>query len=220
MAHTADWNLAAPRAAAFAPAQSEPRWVRAPADRRGARASSGCCWCCRCVAVFAYALSEGLRVYAAAIVEPDRAGGDPADLARRRDLRAGQHDLRRLRGVGDRALRLPRQEPADQPDRPALRGLARRRGADLRAALRHAGAARPVAHRARHPHHLRRARHRAGHDLRHLPLRRARADPADAGAGRRGGAGGASRSAPPAGRRSGASPCRTSASACSTGSCW
>ena len=36
---------------------------------------------------------------------------------------------------------------------------------------------------ARHQDHLRRARHRAGDDLRHLPVRRARADPADAGAG-------------------------------------
>ena len=44
---------------------------------------------------------------------------------------------------------------------------------------------------ARHQDHLRRARHRAGDDLRHLPVRRARADPADAGAGHRGGGGGA-----------------------------
>ena len=43
-----------------------------------------------------------------------------------------------------------------------------------------------VAGGPRHPDHLRRARHRAGDGLRHLPLRRARADPADAGAGQRG----------------------------------
>jgi sulfate transport system permease protein len=36
-------------------------------------------------------------------------------------------------------------------------------------------------------HHLRRARHRAGHHLRHLPLRGARTDPADAGPGHGGG---------------------------------
>ena len=41
----------------------------------------------------------------------------------------------------------------------------------------------PWLERARHPDHLRRARHRAGDHLRDLPLRRARADPADAGAG-------------------------------------
>ena len=39
---------------------------------------------------------------------------------------------------------------------------------------------------ARHPDHLRAARHRARHHLRHLPVRRARADPADAGAGHSG----------------------------------
>ena len=36
---------------------------------------------------------------------------------------------------------------------------------------------------APHPHHLRRARHRAGHHLRHLSVRRPRTHPADAGAG-------------------------------------
>ena len=36
---------------------------------------------------------------------------------------------------------------------------------------------------ARHRDHLRAARHRAGDDLRHLPVRRPRAHPADAGAG-------------------------------------
>jgi sulfate transport system permease protein len=43
---------------------------------------------------------------------------------------------------------------------------------------------------ARHQDHLCRAGHRAGHDLRHLPVHRARADPADAGAGQRRGTGG------------------------------
>ena len=41
----------------------------------------------------------------------------------------------------------------------------------------------PWLHGARHQDHLRRAGHRAGHHLRHLPVRRPRADPADAGAG-------------------------------------
>ena len=44
-----------------------------------------------------------------------------------------------------------------------------------------AGLSRPVADRARHPHHLRGARHRARHDLRHVPVRRPRADPGDGG---------------------------------------
>jgi hypothetical protein len=38
---------------------------------------------------------------------------------------------------------------------------------------------------ARHQDPVRRAGHRAGHHLRHLPVRGARADPADAGAGQR-----------------------------------
>ena len=41
----------------------------------------------------------------------------------------------------------------------------------------------------RHQHHLRAARHRAGDDVRHLPLCRARADPADAADGQRRGGG-------------------------------
>ena len=47
----------------------------------------------------------------------------------------------------------------------------------------------PFLQSQRHPDHLRRARHRARHDLRHLSLRRPRADPDHAGAGdaRRGG---------------------------------
>ena len=80
-------------------------------------------------------------------------------------------------------VRFPRQAAADHADRPAFRGLAGRGGPDLRAALRRAGLARPVAAGARHQDHLRRAGHRPGHDLRHLPVRGARADPADAGAG-------------------------------------
>ncbi|MCK7578708.1 MAG: hypothetical protein MZV65_25200 [Chromatiales bacterium] len=56
-----------------------------------------------------------------------------------------------------------RQERADHPDRPAVRGLAGDRGPDLRAAVRRAGLAGAVAGGARHQDHLRRARHRAGH---------------------------------------------------------
>ncbi len=62
---------------------------------------------------------------------------------------------------------------------------------DLRAGVRAAGLVRQLVHRQRPEDHLRRARHRAGDDLRHLPLRRARADSADAGAGPGAGRGGA-----------------------------
>lgn len=53
--------------------------------------------------------------------------------------------------------------------------------------LRRAGAARAHAAGARHPHHLRGARDRAGDDLRHLSLRGAGADPLHAEPGDRGG---------------------------------
>ena len=53
------------------------------------------------------------------------------------------------------------------------------------------GLLRPVAAAPRHRDHLRAARHRAGDGLRDLPLRRPRADPADAGAGHHGRGGGA-----------------------------
>ena len=56
---------------------------------------------------------------------------------------------------------------------------------------------------ARHPDHLRRAGHRAGDDLRHLPVRGARADPADAGSGHAATRRRRCRSAPMAGRPSG-----------------
>ncbi len=52
-----------------------------------------------------------------------------------------------------------------------------------------AGLVRALALRARHQDHLRRARHRAGDDLRHRAFRRPRAYSADAGAGARGGRG-------------------------------
>ena len=92
--------------------------------------------------------------------------------------------FRHRRGLVDRQVRFPRQEPPDHADRSALLGLAGGLGPDLCAALRHAGLVRAGAGR-RPPHHLRAARHRAGHHLRHLSLRGARTDPADEGSGPR-----------------------------------
>ena len=120
-----------------------------------------------------------------------RARGDPAHSAGRRDRRALERGLRHRCGVGDREVRVQGQEPADHADRSAVLGLAGDRRADLRPAVRRPGAARSLAGGARHQDHLRRARDRARDHLRDLPVRRARADPADAGAGRRGGGGGA-----------------------------
>ena len=77
---------------------------------------------------------------------------------------------------------------------------------------------RRLARRARRPHRLRHSRHRHRDDVRDLPLRRARTDPADAGAGRDEeeaalslGAGGS--------RPSGTSRCPTCAGRCSTACC-
>ena len=63
-------------------------------------------------------------------------------------------------------------------------------GPDLRADLRAAGVAGAVAAGPRHEDHLCRAGHHPGNHLRHLPLRRPRADPADGGPGQGRGGGG------------------------------
>jgi sulfate transport system permease protein len=84
----------------------------------------------------------------------------------------------------------PGKSAADHPDRPAVLGLAGGGGPDLRAGVRPAGLVRRlwlVDNDIKVD--LRRARHRAGHHLRDLPLRRPRTDPADAGAGGFGGGG-------------------------------
>jgi sulfate/thiosulfate transport system permease protein len=83
------------------------------------------------------------------------------------------------------------QELPGHADRPAVLGVAGDRRARLRAALRPAGLVRPLAARERHRDHLRRAGHRARHHLRHLPVRRPRTDPLDAGPGHRRRGGGA-----------------------------
>ena len=62
-----------------------------------------------------------------------RARGDRADADGRRDRRAAEHRVRPCRGLGDRQVRLRRQEPADHADRPAVLGFAGRFRPDLRA---------------------------------------------------------------------------------------
>src|SRR5690606_9202924 len=106
-----------------------------------------------------------------------------------RDRRADQHGLRRRRRLGDREIRLPRQAPPRHAHRPAVLGFSGHRGARVRAALRRAGPARPVARRTRYLDRVRVSRHRARDAARHVPVRRARADPrhADAGPRSRGG---------------------------------
>ena len=94
---------------------------------------------------------------------PMRCRRHPAHAAHGRHRRAAQPRLRRRRRVGDRQVRLSRQERPDHADRSAVRGVAGDLGPDLRAAVRAQGWLGPLARRPRHQDHLRRAGHRAGH---------------------------------------------------------
>ena len=140
-------------------------------------------------AMFVEAFRKGLARLPGLPSGSGRARRHPPDADGGRDRGAAQPRLRHRGRLGDREVRVPRQEPAHHPDRPAVLGLAGGVGPRLRAAVRRPGAVRPLAPGAGHRDHLRPARHRPRDDLRHLPVRRPRADPADAGAGhgRRGG---------------------------------
>ena len=61
-------------------------------------------------AVFFEALKKGWGVYLAAISEPDALGRDPPHAPRRGHRRAAEPRLRHRRRLGDREVRLPRQE--------------------------------------------------------------------------------------------------------------
>ncbi|CAF0894775.1 unnamed protein product [Rotaria sp. Silwood1] len=117
---------------------------------------------------------------------PGRSGhrvGHQADADRGLRLRAAEPCIRPGGVLADRQARVPRQAAADHADRPAVLGVPGRGRPDVRADLRRPGLVRPVAAGARPEDRLRRARHRAGHRVRDLPVRRPRADPADAGPG-------------------------------------
>ena len=134
---------------------------------------------------------KGLGDLSAALCRARRARGDPAHAA----------------GRGDRGAAQPRSSASPRPGRSPSSSF---RGKSVLLTLIDLpfsvspvvsglvfvllfgaqGCFGALARGARHQDHLRRARHRAGDDLRHLPVRRPRADPADAGAGhRRGGSG-------------------------------
>ena len=159
--------------------------------------------------VFTAGLRSGIGAYLGALDASRRARRDPADAAGRGDLGAAQPGLRRDRRLGHRQVRVSRQEPADHADRPAVLGVAGHLRPDLRAAVRRAGLFGPWLQ---------------AHDIKIIfalpgivlatifvtfPVRRARADPADAGAGHAGGGSRALARRLAAGRRSCASPCRT-----------
>ena len=97
------------------------------------------------VVVFAEALRKGVGAYLAALGDPTRCAAIRLTLAGRGDRRAAQRRLRRRRGLGDRQVRVPRQEPADDADRPAVLGLAGGLRPGLRAAVRRPGLVRAVA---------------------------------------------------------------------------
>ena len=121
----------------------------------------------------------------AALADPDAALGDRAHPARRRDRRADQHGRSGSAAAWAIAkFELSRQERSDHADRSAVLRLAGRVAASSScwcSARRACSAPGSPAHDI--ADHFRRSRHRAGDDLRHLSVRRARADPADAGAG-------------------------------------
>ncbi len=112
---------------------------------------------------------------------PRHAERDLADVDRGARLRRGESALRHCRGLGRHAISVPRPHAARHADRLAVRHLAGRRRADVRAVVRAAGIFRPLAPRARRANHLRPARPDSGDDVRHAPLRRPRIDPRDGG---------------------------------------
>ena len=141
------------------------------------------------VLVFVEALSKGLPAYWDAIKEPDALSAAKLTLL----IAAIAVPINLVFGVAAAwciaKFEFPGQAPPDHPDRPAVRRLAGDLGHDLRPPVRRARLARSVARRARHQDHLRGARHRARHHVRDVAVRGARADPAHAGAGHRGGRG-------------------------------
>ena len=194
---------------------TEPRAGALAAHRRWRSLFLGVFLVVPLVVVFAQALREGRgRLLRGASREPEALRRHPADAARRGHRGAAQPGLRRRRRLAHRQVRLPRQEPADHAHRPAVQRLAGDLGPDLRAALRRAGLARAVAAASTTCKIIFAVPgHRAGHHLRHLPVRGARGAARDAGAGQRRGGGGAAPWAPAAGRSSAASPCPRSSGA-------
>ena len=81
------------------------------------------------LAVFSEALQARHRRVPDRLRRARHAGRDRPHAAGRRHRRAAQPGVRRRRGLGDRQVRVPRQERAGQPDRPAVLGLAGRRRA-------------------------------------------------------------------------------------------
>ena len=137
--HAAASHAARAAAARASRATAEPAWVRRAADRRRARLPRRCSCSCR------WSRCSSRRFRRAAASTSRRSPSPMRCSAIRLTLLAAAHrgaaepGVRRRRGLGDRQVRLPRQEPADHADRPAVLGLAGDRRPDLRAAVRRAG---------------------------------------------------------------------------------
>ena len=184
--HDARPTTAAGRDAGRASPTTETPLVAARADRRSPSSSWRCSWCCRWSSSSSRRFSSGVGAYSARrFAEPDTLAAIRLTLL----VAAIAVPLNLVFGVAA-AWAIAKFEfkgkaflitLIDLPFSvsPVISGL-------VYVLLFGAQElARPVAARPRHRDHLRRARHRAGDDLRHLPLRRARADPADAGPGHR-----------------------------------
>ena len=104
------------RSSAVRASRASVRWILIGARARLPRPLPRAC---PLVAVFAQALEKGLGAYVAALAEPDALVGPQAHAAHGGDRRAAQPPLRRRRGLGDRQVRLPGQERARHPHRPA-----------------------------------------------------------------------------------------------------
>ena len=133
------------------------------------------------VAVFIAAFAKGIGAYVAAIREPDALSALRLTLLAAAIAVPCNLVFGVCAGWAIAKFDFPGQEPADDADRSAVRGLAGDLRHGVRAAVRPARRVRPVARRPRHPDRLRRARHRAGDDLRVVPVRRARDHSRDGG---------------------------------------
>ncbi len=136
---------------------------RSPADDRAARGSRAPS-CSRSLfgflgllliaplgAVLVQALAKGIGAWFAALQDPDTIASIKLTLLTAAIVVPVNTRVRHLRGLGDRALRVPRQEPPGHADRPAVRGLAGHRRPRAGVPVRHPRLVRQLAARPQRP---------------------------------------------------------------------
>ena len=123
------------------------------------------------VVVFVEALEQRLEAYVGADRVARRACGRLADAARRGICVCRRTLLFGIAAAGQSRDSTFAASAADDIDRPAVRGVAGDCRHGLRAALRTSGLVWRLAVEPRHQGHLCRARHRAGDNLRVVPVR-------------------------------------------------